>query len=192
MTDVYRIGAKLFCTKGAEIELEEMIPIFHRWIQHNRLPHLLVDVADYSHVPSGPGILLVAHEGNYSFDEHGGRRGLTFYRKQPMAGTLDERLVSVVRDVVAAAELLAVEPEVAGRLVFSGSELTLYFNDRLHAPNTDECFAEAKPGLARLFERALGANVKLSRTDDPRERLMVNGKSAGMADLATLASRLAG
>ena len=192
MTDVYRIGAKVFCTQGADLDLEELIPVFHRWIQQKRTSLMLVDVADYTHVPSGPGILLVAHEGNFMVDDLGGRRGLTFYRKQPLAGSLGERLVAVAREAVAAAQMLAAEPELSGRLGFSGAELSVYFNDRLNAPNTDECFAAVKPELAKLFDRALGAGAKLTRPDDPRERLTVTARAAAAADLATLASRLAG
>jgi hypothetical protein len=192
MTEVHRIGVKVFCTEGAELDLEELIPVFHRWIQQRRTSHMLVDVADYTHVPSGPGILLVAHEANTMVDDLGGRRGLTFYRKQPLAGALGERLLAVSRDAVAAAQMLAAEPELAGRLAFSGAELLVYFNDRLNAPNTDACFAALKPELTKLFDRALGAGVKLERPDDPRERLTVTGRAAAAADLATLASRLAG
>ena len=38
---------------------------------------------DYSHVHNGPGILLVAHEANFSMDETDGRRGMVYIRKQP-------------------------------------------------------------------------------------------------------------
>jgi hypothetical protein len=190
MTDVYRIGVKVFCTKGKEIDLEELIPVFHRWIQQKRTSHMLIDVADYSHVPSGPGILLVATEGNYTLDDHGGRRGLTFYRKRELGASLDERLLAVARDAVAAAQMLAAEPELTGRLEFSGAELTVYFNDRLHAPNTEECFAAVKAPVVGFFERALGAGAKLTRADDPRERLTVTARAAAPSDLAALASRL--
>jgi len=192
MSDLHRIGAKVYCTKGSEIPLEELIPVFHRWIQQKRTPHMLIDVADYSHVPAGPGILLVAHEGNYMLDDLGGRRGLTFYRKSSLDGPLADRLLSVVRDAVAAAEALAAEPELAGRLAFSGAELTVYFNDRLLAPNSDDCFAALEPEIARLFDRALGGGAKLVRSDDPRERLTVTARVTGAADLATLAARVAG
>lgn len=192
MTDVYRIGAKVYCTKGADLDIEELIPIFHRWIQQKRTSNMLVDVADYSHVPSGPGILLVSHEGNYMVDDLGGRRGLTFYRKQPLTGALGERLLAVAREAVSTARMLSSEPELADRLEFSGAELSVYFNDRLNAPNTDECYAAMKPELTRLFDRALGAGAKVTRADDPRERLTVTARGSAAADLATLASRLAG
>jgi hypothetical protein len=192
MTDVYRIGAKVFCTDGADLDLEELIPVFHRWIQQKRTTLMLIDVADYTHVPSGPGILLVAHEGNFMVDDLGGRRGLTFYRKQPLAGSLSERLLAVAREAAGAALMLAAEPEFAGRLTFSGGELSVYFNDRLTVPNTEEGFAALKPELTKLFDRALGTGAKLTRPEDPRERLTVTARAGGNADLAALASKLAG
>lgn len=33
----------------------DVVPVFHRWLQDQRLPgELLIDVADYSHVTGGP------------------------------------------------------------------------------------------------------------------------------------------
>src|SRR4030095_5221476 len=64
-----RIGVKLFAADGSSVQPREFVPIFHRWIQTQAVAnHLLIDVADYAHVPDGPGVLLVAHEGNFSLD----------------------------------------------------------------------------------------------------------------------------
>ena len=60
----------------------------------------------------------------------------------------------------------------------------------LNAPNTEDCFAAAKAPLAGFFDRALGAGAKLTRADDPRERLTVTARAAAASDLAALASRL--
>jgi hypothetical protein len=61
-----------------------IVPVFHRWIQQKSFPnHLLVDVADYAHVPEGPGTLLVSHEANIHFDRDGGKPGVLYVRKQP-------------------------------------------------------------------------------------------------------------
>jgi hypothetical protein len=38
-----------------KIDLEAVIPVFHRWIQEQIFDELLLDVANYSHVPDGPG-----------------------------------------------------------------------------------------------------------------------------------------
>ena len=164
MTDLFRIGVKLYCTKGAEIDLDVLIPVFHRWIQQKRGPHMLIDVADYSHVPSGPGILLVATRATTRSTIIGGRRGLTFYRKRQLDGPLDERLLAVARDVVAAANALAAEPELAGRLEFIGRRADGVLQRSLECAEHRRVLRGAEaPSSAGLFDRALGAGAKLTR-----------------------------
>ena len=62
--DSSRIGIKLFLA-NPKVHLEDVVTVFHSWIQQQALAGtLLIDVADYLHVPTGPGIVLVAHEAN--------------------------------------------------------------------------------------------------------------------------------
>ena len=58
------LNVKIFAQEPASIDLAGAIPVFHRWIQENVCEELLIDVADYRHVPAGPGVLLVGHEAN--------------------------------------------------------------------------------------------------------------------------------
>lgn len=39
--------------------------IFHSWVSGRALDDVLVDVADYRHVPSGPGLFVIGHACNY-------------------------------------------------------------------------------------------------------------------------------
>ncbi len=192
MTGLHRIGVKVFCEK-CDVELSELIPIFHRWIQRKRLPQMLIDVADYSHVPAGPGILLVADEGNYTLDDARQLRGLTYFRKRPLPSDgLLESVCAVAKYAVTAALALEDEPELAGRLVFDGSELSVLFNDRLNAPNTDAAFGGMESDLTRFFDLALGAEHSiLSRSTDVRERLTLGAHSKRPLALRDLAARLA-
>ena len=59
---------------------------------HSIPDHLLIDVADYEHVPNGPGTVLVSHEANIHLDLADGRPGLLYIRKQPLKGDLRERI----------------------------------------------------------------------------------------------------
>ena len=81
---MYKIGIKrMFGVFNADLEL--FIPVFHKWIQENKIPnHIMVDVADYKHISDGPGIMLIAHEGNFSIDLENGKAGLLYTRKQPL------------------------------------------------------------------------------------------------------------
>ena len=86
---------------GTSVKLTEVIPEFHRWIREDLLPDLLVDVTNYSHVKKGPGILLIAHEAQYSLDETHGEQGLLYIRKRgefdSPAESIQQALVSTLR-----------------------------------------------------------------------------------------------
>jgi hypothetical protein len=186
-----RLGVKCFVENAASVELLEFIPIFHRWIQTRALDDLLIDVADYSHMHAGPGILLVAHEGNYGLDETGHRRGLVYYSKRELEGSLSERLATVCRKALKACERLECEPELQGRLKFWGDELQVFANDRLLAPNSDETWAVFEPELRELLSRLYpSADYSLSREPDPKERLSVTVKASAPAEIGALLRRL--
>ena len=66
---------KLFLHDAVRVDLEAFIPLFHRWIQDQRLEELLIDVADYRHVHHGPGVVLIAHDAHYAMDMAAGPAG---------------------------------------------------------------------------------------------------------------------
>lgn len=189
--DLHKIGFKIFAEEGSTVNLVEFIPVFHRWIQDKALANLLIDVADYSHVQYGPGIVLVAHEGNYTIDETGNRRGLVYYNKHELDGDFTNRLAIVCRHALHACKLLQVEQEFKGRLNFPGREFRFFFNDRLHAPNTDESWKKLEPGLQGFLKTLLaGADYSIKRETNPGERLQVNITLAHSAPVDTLLERI--
>ena len=185
--ELYRIGVKFFAEQDADMPLVEFIPIFHRWIQAGTLGELLIDVADYGHVWAGPGIVLVAHEGNYAVDETGGRRGLVYYCKHAFGGTLSERLRVVCVKALTACRLLEEGPETRGRLRFRGDEVEIFSNDRLAAPNTEETYAAIEPALHDLCRRLYPeGSCSLLRRSDPKERFAVTVKGPPPVTVDTL------
>src|SRR3989442_6323570 len=82
MNPVQHVRVKIFAREPVSIDLGDAIPIFHRWIQDRVCPEMLIDVADYRHVPNGPGVMLIGHEANYSLDNTKDRLGLPYSRKQ--------------------------------------------------------------------------------------------------------------
>jgi hypothetical protein len=190
--DLQRIGLKLFAADGASVNPRQLVPIFHRWIQTQAIAdQLLVDVADYAHVPDGPGVMLVAHEGNFSLDLGGGRMGLAYNRKTPMAGGLEERLRLLVRTVLDACLQLEVEPALEGRLRFRGDELQLFANDRLRAPNEPQTLAAFQPALAGLLRMLYGAPAcTVTPEPDRRERFGVHIQAPAPVSPRELLGRL--
>lgn len=192
LNDLQRIGLKLFAAGGVSIRPRELVPIFHRWIQTRAIPdHLLIDVADYDHVPEGPGVVLVAHEGNFSLDLGYGQMGLAYNRKAPGQGTLAERLRSALRTVLFAARRIEEEPALAGHLRFRGDLLRCFANDRLLAPNSPATLAAFEPALAEVLNDLYAEEGwTIEAEADPRERFGVRVAASRAPDLGTLLGRL--
>ncbi len=170
-----RIQIKLFATAESQVDYPALIPVFHRWIQEDIADGLLIDVADYKHVPNGPGVILVGHEVDYAIDERDGRLGLTVTRKinrTEMDKPLDEEVAIGVRWALQAAELLANEPRLD--LNFERDEIELRFVDALRTPNDAEAFAALKSSITQVFEDILAKQVVVERVEvDNRRPLTV-------------------
>lgn len=189
--DLHKLGIKFF-TDDAAIEPRELIPVFHGWIQRGELDDLLIDVADYSHVHAGPGVLLVAHDGNYAFDEAANRPGLMYYRKRSAHRNLVQRSVQVCRKALIACRLLERASETRGCVRFRGEVLRIVANDRLVAPNNDETYAAIEPVIHELARRLYpGSGYQLVREPDPRERFAVTVTADRPVSVEMLIDRLA-
>lgn len=191
--DLQKIGIKFLAEEGSTVKLVEFIPVFHRWIQNKSLDDLLIDVADYSHVYAGPGVLLIAHEGNYSMDETGNCRGVAYYNKRELKCDLPERLVTVCRKALLACELLGKEKELKDRIKVSGNVMQVFANDRLSAPNSDETYELLEPVLKGFLNKLFpGSGYTLVRESDAKERFQVTVKANEAVAIDTLLNRLAG
>jgi hypothetical protein len=170
--DLQKINVKFFAVEPNEVPLTAFIDVFHAWIQAT--DGIYYDVADYSHMNAGPGIVLVAHEANISIDEAGGRRGLLYNHKQPLQGLNQEKLRRVFREALEYCRKVEEEPALKGRIRFSASEALVLINDRLLASNTEESFRAVRSELDQLG-RCLygGADFSLARDDDSRRRFSV-------------------
>ncbi len=187
--ELQKINLKFFVTDPDGVPLTDFVPIFHSWIQASNGDYH--DVADYSHMRAGPGIVLVAHEANLSIDNSGNRVGLLYNRKQPLQGTNGEKLRWVVRTALEYCRKIENEPSLQGRFNFSGDEALVLINDRLLAPNTEETFQSVKSDLESLAHRLFGgADFTLHLEADPQQRFAVRLKTGGQLDVATLIGNL--
>lgn len=165
---VEHINVKIFVADGAEVDLDAAIPVFHRWIKDNVLPEMMIDVADYQHVPAGPGVMLIGHEANYSLDNRENRLGLLYNRKGALDGTFQSRLDQAHKAALAACDKLEAEEVFGGKLKFNRNALELAVNDRLLAPNSDETWEVLRPGVEERFP-----GYALKRTGEPRDLFRV-------------------
>jgi hypothetical protein len=192
--DIQKLNVKLFA-KSDPFEPAEFVPIFHRWIQNQSIDgHLLIDVADYAHVPAGPGTLVVASEANIHMDRTENRLGLLYVRKVPIAGTqtLRDRIRAVLAEAIKCALTMQREPECQGRLEFRADEISIRFNDRLLAPNTPETLAAVKPAIEAVAKDLFGGERVTIEQHDPSPLVLldVRVKSSGSITLEQLQERV--
>ena len=166
---IVRIGAKLYAEDPGAIELESFIGLFHGWIQERRLDGVPIDVADYAHVPDGPGVMLIGHEADRALDLGEGRPGVLYQRKREPEGTLEDRVAAAIE----AADDIAADLEdhpAAGGVRFGRDEILIRVNDRLNAPNDDATLEGLRPAIEGALARTRpGREAAIERVaEDPR------------------------
>lgn len=187
-----RVAAKFFISPDPtdDIELHPFIGLFHRFIQEHRVEGLLIDVADYAHVPDGPGVLLVGHDVDYGLDLTAGRAGLLTTRKRYEGLALGE----VVRDTLRKALLAvqAIEDDGAAGVRFATDAVEIAFVDRLATPNTEEALAAVRAEVEPVVEKLFGAGYEIRRIhrDDARQSLALSVTATETVAAAALAERL--
>ena len=185
------VNVKLLASDPALVRLELLIPIFHGWIRDRVFEELLLDVADYQHVPEGPGVMVIGHEGNYSVDNRDGRLGVRYNRKAALDGTNQNRLKQAARAALTAFQRLEGEPTLNGKLRFDGREIELFVNDRALAPNREATRVAAQPELHAFFAKLFaGADYGLSHMTEPRRLFGVRVKTSKPFTLAQLLGNL--
>lgn len=189
-----RISAKFLVKPDptAAVDLDPFIGLFHRLIQNQSAPGLLIDVADYIHVPDGPGVMLIGHEVDYGIDLSEGKAGLLTVRKRIEEGSLSDLLEQTVHMALGAIKAIATDGGVA--VEFATGSCRIQLLDRLEAPNTDQVFSEAKGAFESLATRLYSGSVQeVSRVgaEDARAPLGAELVSSEEIGVDSLLERLA-
>jgi len=153
---------------------------------------VLVDVADYSHVPDGPGILLVGHGVDYWIDVGEGRPGLLFSRKRAgPEGDFPARHADALRRTLEGARMLEQDDGLGEPVRFRGDELLLRIPDRLNAPNDEHTWEALRPELDALLAKVYGEDgFTAEPRGEPRQPFGVRVRAKEPTDVATLLGRL--
>jgi hypothetical protein len=171
-----RVCAKLYAAEPAGVADETFVPIFHEWIRKRALDAVLLDVADYTHAPDSPGVMLIGHDATYALDRSDGRFGLLVQRRRPTGDGGADAIAAALRGLVAVADKLEADRRLLGKLSFDRSVVRVEANDRLRAPNTDASFEAFEPvvrdAVARVFAGPPHAVVRVA--NDARHRLAVD------------------
>lgn len=174
--DIQHANVKLMVENPEDAGFEPVIPVFHRWIQDQACEELLLDVADYRHVPAGPGVVLIGHEANYSLDNADNRWGVRYNRKALLDGNLQDRLEQAVRAAIGACQRLEDDPHLNGSIRFNRREMEMFINDRLLVPNSSRTRDALEPEIRALCQRLFrGAEYSLGHDQsDPRKLFSVS------------------
>jgi hypothetical protein len=187
--ELQKLDVKLFVEPPNTVPLTDFIDIFHGWIQAT--DGIYHDVADYSHMRAGPGIVLVASDANLSIDESDNRRGLLYSRKSPLGGSNQEKLRAVLRYALENFSKLEREPRLAGKFKLLGDEAVLGINDRLTAPNTEVSFSAVAPEIVAVAKNLFAdAEISLERDLDPRRKFAIRIKASRSFSADELLGRL--
>lgn len=186
------VNVKLLLRNPREIDLEPLIPIFHGWIQDQGWEELLLDVADYRHVYSGPGVILIGLEANYSVDNTGNRPGVRYNRKAELEGSNQDRLEQATEAALRACRRFESDPRLDGKFRFNGQEIEISINDRLLAPNDSATREAIQPELRAFLQKLFaGGEYTLSYDESLRNLFLVSVKSANAFRVEDLLQNLA-
>jgi len=189
--ELQNVNVKIFAEHPEGVDQEKFTPIFHRWIQEQNCEELLIDVADYLHVPSGPGIVLIANDADYSMDSTDGRLGLRYNRKAKVDGGNAARFSQALRAALTACQRLEADPSLEGHLKFSRNEIELFVNDRAWAPNNAETRETHNSELVAFFHQVFTPHAcALAFETDPRRRFGVKVKSQAPIDFGEVLKKI--
>ncbi len=180
-----RLAVKIPAT-NASGDLAGAIPVFHRCMQQALLEGLLIDVADYLHVPNGPGVLLVGHDVDYSLNDE----GLTTTRKRQGDVSAADQLRDTLR--IALGAVRAITDDGTLELDFDLARFDIIVADRLRSANTadgaDAVLAELQPVLDEAF--GAGATVARANAGDERAPVAFSVVLPAAADLEAVMAKL--
>lgn len=188
--DTRKIDVKILVEDGPLPALSELVPVFHGWIQQLRVPdELLIDVANYAHVPDGPGVMLLGHEGHYSLELTCGVGFVYSQRRPPGELDFEQALARAVRRALLGCSLLEAESALSVPLRFRADRWLVSVNDRLQAPNQSSTWESVEPACRAVLSRLWGDSLTLEPVAPGRERFGFHVSSPAKLSIAELTAR---
>ena len=166
--DLQRIDVKLLLDVPSSPDLDQFLVIFDRWRKDEGHPADWVDLADYAHLASGPGILIAGKRDTFAVNLNPPGPGLLTSVRGGLEGSLEDRFREALRRAREFNTAVMAEPEFPAEFAVREGAWEIYLNDRLGYPNTDQMDRMVRPAVAS----ALGiAPESLMREPDSRNRL---------------------
>ena len=187
--EIQYLNLKIYTKNEKQPPSDDFIMIFHNWIQNTSGDELLIDVADYSNVTAGPGVMLIGHEANYSV-EYGPeeRFGLLYNTKMNRDGSNQDRIRYAFKQIIQAGLKLENDQRLKSKIEFGGQELQLTLNRRSLSPNNETTFNTVKGDMEAVLSQIYpDSTYSINRTStDPRERFSIQIKINNTTALSQL------
>jgi hypothetical protein len=189
--ELQHCNVKIFVEDPSRLDFSVFNPIFQKWIREKVTDDLLIDVADYLHVPEGPGMVLIGLQADYAMDNTDGRWGLKYNRKASLAGNNQDRLRSALKCALLACQRLEADPALKGKIKFRNDEVEIFINDRALAPNTPETWKTCQADFQGVLGKLFGSDgMRVEPEKDPRARFGVRVFSPKAPALAQILKNL--
>ncbi|MDA1190296.1 MAG: hypothetical protein O3A46_01285 [Candidatus Poribacteria bacterium] len=172
MADLKRIDIKLYIANPDAVVWEDYLRIFTEWRDENRAEWL--DIADYFHVPAGPGALLVGKTCHISVDNRHNRPGILYSLRGTVSGSTQERIAESLRKTLEYTNKLQQHDNCP--LTVNTDEIDFIVNDRMNFPNDAASYNAIKSDLAAAIEDVFGKGATFTQNSSPTERLTVHIK----------------
>ncbi len=168
-------------------DLEPVLAVLHRFIQRGWVEGAILDVADYRHVPDGPGVVLIGHDVDYGVEPD----GLRLLRKRSHADDLATQATDLLRMAAVFVEAFAYDGSVALDLDLGSPVFEL--RDRSLAASLEAPSAALADALQTAMATAYGEDVRVeaAASDDPRDAPCAR-VTAGPVNASDIVTRLGG
>lgn len=164
--DLQHIAVKVFVDGKLTADWEQFINVFHGWVAAQYMPEMMIDVADYRHVPNGPGVVMVGHEADYYMDNTAGTPGLRYVAKTQKDADNRQQIQEAFERAMSTCARL--EAEIEG-VKFSRTNFELTINDRAFAPNNADTRDALERELPSILNGILGSDAILEMQQDARK-----------------------
>jgi hypothetical protein len=189
--ELQRISIKIHSEAAANISLDPFLDIFGRWRHDKAHPAEWLDLADYAHVPKGPGVVLVGVKALFSFDLTDPAPGLLFITRRGLSGTTEQRFKYALRHALDLSQRITAEKNYPAAAKLRTDSLELRCIDRLVTPNTPATDAALKPALEAALNAVFGTgSYQLSPAATDGSPYGYNIKAAKAEPLEALYSRV--
>ena len=189
--DLQRLQIRIGSNAPPTLNLDPFITIFGRWRKQEGHPAEWVDMADYAHVPQGPGIMLIGQRCNFSFDMGGPGPGILYVAKKGLGGSHPARILSAIEWCLALSNLLVAEEEFPAGVRLRTDSLELRFHDRMETPNTDSTDEQLLPAIRQVLDTLFSqGDYQLVPQTDRNQLYGVSAQASKAEPLSVLLDRL--